>query len=705
MITLSSVNPLLQRHPRLPLLLLMALPLVAHAQFEYAITNNAITITGYTGQGGAVTIPAFVNRLPVTAIGDSAFAWSDSLTSVTIPDSVTSIGDEAFQECMGLTNVTLGIGVASIGNMAFEWCGSLQSILVPVQNSFYSSVDGVLFDQAQTTLLQFPPGQSGNYTIPNGVANIGTDAFYDCFDLRSVTIPGSVTTIQDEAFYDCMGLSIVCFQGNPPGLGTAVFGDDTYLTVYYLPTTSGWGTNFGGCPTVLAQLNYITNNGTLTITGGTIPPGGMTIPGTINGLAVTSIAERAFNFDESLTSLTISNGVTSIGDGAFDYCVSLTNVTIPGSVTNIGDYAFGDCFSLANFTVPAANSVYSSVGGNLFNKNQTALIQYAYGQTAGSYAIPNGVTTIEDGAFEDDYTLTNILIPNSVTTIGDYAFAYCSSLLAITVAPANAAYSDVGGVLFDKKQTTLIQYPEGLLGGYTIPTGVTTIATNAFSDCNLTSVAIPGSVTALEDDAFFGCYWLTNVVIANGLNSLGESVFQYCWNLTSLTLPNSVTTIGNYALADNSLGSLTVGSGVSSLGAYALANNSDLTNIYCLGNVPSFDPTAISGDNLSRITVYYLPGTTGWSRLAAYGLRVAPWYLPSPLILINGPGFGVQTNAFCFTISWATNASVVVEACTNLGASGWQPVQTNTLTGGSVWFSDPQWMHYQNRFYRLVSAP
>ena len=63
----------------------------------------------------------------------------------------------------------------------------------------------------------------------------------------------------------------------------------------------------------------------------------------------------------------------------------------------------------------------------------------------------------------------------------------------------------------------------------------------------------------------------------------------------------------------------------------------------------------------------------------------------------------MQTNGFGFIISWATNVSVVVEACTNLANPIWSPVGTNTLTGGSSYFSDPQWTNYPARFYRLRS--
>lgn len=109
----------------LPLLLLLALPAVVQAQFNYTINNGTITITGYTGPGGAVIIPDMINALPVTIIGDYAFEQCRSLTSITIPNSVTNIGDGAFMWCSNLASVTIGNGVTSIGAQAFAWCSSL----------------------------------------------------------------------------------------------------------------------------------------------------------------------------------------------------------------------------------------------------------------------------------------------------------------------------------------------------------------------------------------------------------------------------------------------------------------------------------------------------------------------------------------------------------------------------------------------------
>ena len=73
------------------------------------------------------------------------------------------------------------------------------------------------------------------------------------------------------------------------------------------------------------------------------------------------------------------------------------------------------------------------------------------------------------------------------------------------------------------------------------------------------------------------------------------------------------------------------------------------------------------------------------------------------MILGSGYGLGATSKGFGFTISWATNIPVVVEACTNFVNPMWQPVATNTLTSGSSYFSDPQWTNYPGRFYRLRS--
>jgi hypothetical protein len=98
-------------------------------------------------------------------------------------------------------------------------------------------------------------------------------------------------------------------------------------------------------------------------------------------------------------------------------------------------------------------------------------------------------------------------------------------------------------------------------------------------------------------------------------------------------------------------------------------------------------------------TVYYLPGTTGWSTNFA-GLPTVLW---TPQVQTSDASFGVRTNQFGFSIAWASGMVIVVEASTNLANPTWSPLATNTVTGDSLYFSDPQWTDYPGRFYRLRS--
>ena len=114
----------------------------------------------------------------------------------------------------------------------------------------------------------------------------------------------------------------------------------------------------------------------------------------------------------------------------------------------------------------------------------------------------------------------------------------------------------------------------------------------------------------------------------------------------------------------------------------------------------SADTTVFEGETG---TAYYASDTSGWDATFGGWPTAAGSYLSKPQILGSGGGLGVRNNQFQFTISWAANTIVVVEASTNLSNPIWQSVQTNTLTGGSATFSDPQWANYPSRFYRLRS--
>jgi hypothetical protein len=269
-------------------------------------SNRTTLIQFPNGKAGVYTIPATVTSIVanafngspnlinvtignnVTSIGRQAFADCGSLTNIavgagntaysslggvlcnysqttliaypagqapiyTIPSSVTSIVESAFYCCRSLSNVTIPATVTSIEVHPFGECTSLTNIAVDAGNPIYSSLDGILFNKSQTTLIICPAGKAGHYSVPDGVTLVGGSAFYRCYNLTSVTFPNSLSSIESRGFYACITLTDVYFRSNAPSLGGSdVFTYDNNATLYYLPgATNGWTSTFASRPTKL----------------------------------------------------------------------------------------------------------------------------------------------------------------------------------------------------------------------------------------------------------------------------------------------------------------------------------------------------------------------------------------------------------------------------------------------------------------------
>ena len=465
----------------------------------------------------SVTIPS-----SVTSIGGWAFSGCTGLTSVTIPDSVTSIGKKAFEGCTGLTSVMIPSGVTSIGERVFEGC----SIIVDEANAAYKSIDGVLYSKDGMTLIQYPAGKSGAFTIPDRVTSIGPNSFYGCSGLTSMIIPNSVTSIGEYAFEACTGLTLMMIGSGVTSIGKGgilCFEHETKESALTSIIVDEANTAYKSIDGVLYSKDGMT---LIQYPAG--KTGAFTIPD-----SVTSIGEEAFACCRDLTEVTIPNGVTSIGYEAFAVCTGLTSVTIPESVTSIGEGAFSGCTELTFLT----------------------------------FAVGSQLTSIGDWAFQACSELTSLSIPSRVTSIGEHAFSYCSGLTSVT-----------------------------------IPGSVTSIGSSAFSGCTgLTSVTIPGSVTSIGEGAFSGCAGLTSirgsadnvsevarrcgsssytVTITSG-TSVGSSAFRYCKGLTSVTITANVTIIGELAFEGcTGLTSLSIPMSVTSIEAYAFGGCKNLTDIY-----------------------------------------------------------------------------------------------------------------------------
>ena len=193
---------------------------------------------------------------------------------------------------------------------------------------------------------------------------------------------------------------------------------------------------------------------------------------------------RAFCECSNLSEVNLPGNLQEISANAFTFCYKLKNVTIPASVTKIGYLAFCRCISFTQITVGANNQYYYSQDGVLFNKSKTELIQYPVANPRTSYEIPQGVTTIDEGAFasnklQTDTTINNylqrIVLPDSVISIGNGAFSKCFAL------------NDV-----------------------TLGNNVKSIGSGAFYGCSqIKKLMIPKSTSFVDDTAFTGCTGLT----------------------------------------------------------------------------------------------------------------------------------------------------------------------------------------------------
>ena len=290
----------------------------------------SISIDNYIGSEEHVTIPAQIDCLPVTCIGDEAFSNCRSLTEIAIPDSVKKIGYKAFSGCTSLTEITIPDSVISIGAAAFENCTSLIEITIP--NSVISICNSAFFGCKNLTKITIPEGVKsiGNnaffgcknltkITIPEGVESIGNNAFCGCKSLTEITIPCSVISIGDYAFEGCESLSKITIQE-----GVIYIGDSA-------------------CPKSVESIGNNAFCDCKSLTEITIP------------CSVISIGDYAFEGCESLSKITIqehityiddsafSKGVKYIGEAAFWGCENLTEITIPNSVMFIDYGAFDDC--------------------------------------------------------------------------------------------------------------------------------------------------------------------------------------------------------------------------------------------------------------------------------------------------------------------------------------------------------------------------
>ena len=423
----------------------------------------------------------------VTAIGDSAFMYYESLTSVTIPETVTTIGKDAFYGCLRMSSVTLPDSLTLIDEQAFRNTG-LISMTIPA-----GYVSGYVC--AENEYLK-------EVTFGNGVRTIGTFAFAGCTALESLEFSDNVGSIYQYAFWNCTGLKSISMGSGISSIGESAFGGCTGLEELYIKDIANW------CEISFYSLhsNPISYAKTIYIDGERATS--ITIPSQVE-----DIGTYVFAGYESLTEVTIEDGVEYIRAGAFEGCINLEKINIPASVKSLVYDAFEGCDKLIT-SEDGVKYVDSWVIG--CDSSLTQAI------------IKEGTTGITTNAFKDCTELKSVTIPDSIIYILVSAFQGCNNIESATL-PSNALH----GILIGDLKTVVIT------GGSSVPSG-------AFNGCTkLTSATV--NTYQIESGAFYGCTNLSQLILRENLQYIGPSAFANCVSLKSLIMPAGLNLVDETA--------------------------------------------------------------------------------------------------------------------------------------------------------------
>lgn len=480
----------------------------------------------------------FTSTSKVTSIGDSAFSGCN-FTSFTFPQSVTSIGACALYNNTYLTSVAFGINLKSIGYSAFEGCSKLTSVTIP--DSVTSLGTKLFAGCGNLTELTFPflgkytsssplklgeffgdnysynceaveqfsnwdnytAGSGTTYYIPKKLEKvtvkkgiIANGAFSNCKNLKYILLGDGVTNIYDSAFAGCDSLST-------PG----------YTNCFVIPNsvTSIGKSAFGGCSFGELRLPSLKNN--FGYYFGSKDPGkyfysaqqGATtyyIPLYLATIVINSLSDASYNSSNK-----------KVPDYAFENCRKLSTITLPSVNIEIGKRAFA---GISDYPVQTL----------LTTKKVIKIGDYAFkGNLAKKIEVPDSVTEIGEGAFNDCISLTEISVPFTGKTSADTTYPFG------IIFGKEGSDSDSNTYKVEQKSSYTYYLPVSL--NIINVTGGTSIKSYAFRNIKVSEINIPGTTASIGSHAFDGCTLLSKSNFSSGSKDFN--------------LPSSLTTIYEYA--------------------------------------------------------------------------------------------------------------------------------------------------------------
>lgn len=534
-------------------------------------------------------------------------AYTGDEDTITLPTDING-NEYTISYFMGGKHIVVPDGIKEIGENAFRCNRTLESIVI---------ADSV----TKIGYCAFWECNSLEYIeLPSSITYIDGSSFVYCNSLKEITIPEGVTDICGYAFEHCASLETVILPESLEHIEVCAFYDCNISRIYIPKNVSYIASDaFSMCPIEGFDVsednaNFKEIDGVLynkDVTQIVYVPNGVknvVIPKTVTDL------QSAFRGHATIETVQFEEGsaATEIPYFAFGETPNLKSVTLPTGIKTIGYGAFYDCISLEKVNIPTS------------------------------------VTELSESAFAHCESLKELHIPASVTDIGNFCFEECVGLKSFTVDKNNPNFVFENGVLYNKEKTKLVfvSYIEAI--DIVVPDTVTDIVTGAFRqhdniksvilseglnkigysefyDCTgLTYVYIPQTVTSIADFAFCGCSSLKSVNLPDTIQSIGELTFSNCYELENINIPNTVKSIGTHAFSGcNSLMSLVLPEGLETISAYAFAYNDGLRYVVLPESLSYISADAFNGcGNLTEIVnnsnISLTFGSTENGRIAEY---------------------------------------------------------------------------------------